>query len=71
MKRYSTIGTALLLFTGALATGPMVYAADSTEATLTTQTRQMDTLTASRGEGTVSSRFSADFSGFSGSTTNS
>jgi hypothetical protein len=71
MKRYSTFGTALLLFTGALAASPIVYAADSTESTLTTQTRQMDTLTTSRGEGTVSSRISGDFSGFAGSTANS
>jgi hypothetical protein len=70
MKRYQS--TAVLLLTGMLATVPAIgTAAETTDSTLTTQSRQMDTLATSRGEGNVSSRISSDFTSFAGSTQNS
>ena len=72
MKSYTLSSTAILLFTGALVTGaPVVLAAETNDATLTTQSRRMDALTTARGEGAVSDRISSDFSAFAGSTTNS
>ncbi len=60
-----------LLFISALLTGVTVtLAADSGETTLTTQTRQMDSLASTRGEGTVSGRTSSEFTAFAGSTAN-
>ena len=70
MKRHQS--TAVLLLTGMLAAAPAIgTAAEVTDSTLTTQSRQMDTLATSRGEGNVASRISADFSSFAGSTQNS
>lgn len=45
--------------------------AESEASTLTTQATQTDTLTATRGETTVSGKISSDFKTFAGSTTNS
>lgn len=70
MKGY--FRTAVLLLTGTLASGPSAgIAAESGDTTLTTQSRQMDTLATARSEGAVSGRISADFSAFAGSTENS
>lgn len=70
--RISRSATLVLAFMGALATSVSVsLAADKSETTLTTQTRQMDSLTSTRGDATVSGRISADFSTFAGSTANS
>lgn len=72
MKGSTLSNAAILLFTGALVTGTSgALAADTSETTLTTQTRQMDSLASTRGEATVSGRISSDFSAFAGSTTNS
>lgn len=71
MKRRMHIAAAALALTGALASIGAAYAADNTERALNTQTQQMDSLAATRGEGAVSGRISADFSGFAGSTENS
>ncbi|OGA19817.1 MAG: hypothetical protein A3I01_04010 [Betaproteobacteria bacterium RIFCSPLOWO2_02_FULL_65_24] len=56
----------------ALACGaPAVYAAETTgTSTLATQTRTMDSLAPARGETTVSSRISADFATWAGSSAN-
>lgn len=72
MRRYTKFSTALLLLGGLLAIAPSAsLAANSTESALSSQAQQMDGLTTSRGEGTVSSRISSDFSSFAGSTANS
>jgi hypothetical protein len=70
--RISSAVTLVVALMGALATSVSVgLAAESNEAALTTQTRQMDSLTSTRGEATVSGRISSDFSTFAGSTANS
>lgn len=69
MKRYPR--TALLLLTGALAAGPITAsAADAGDATLTTQSQQMDGLATTRGEGAVAGKISSDFMDFAGSQKN-
>lgn len=70
MKSCATLSTAVLVLGSALAAGPSLGIAAEGGATLTTQTRQMDTLATTRGEGTVSQRISSDFSAFAGSSDN-
>ena len=70
MKRYTTFSTAVVLLGSALLAAPSA-AAENSETTLTAQTRQMDTLTTTRGEGAVSGKISSDFTAFAGSEKNS
>ena len=72
MRRHLVSIASTFLLMNALPTGiTTTLAADTGESTLTTQTRQMDSLTTTRGETTVSGKISADFSAFAGSTANS
>jgi hypothetical protein len=70
MNAYTFPGAAIVLLSGTLAAAPFGLAADATVTTLTTQTKQMDSL-ASANQGAVSGRISSDFSTFAGSTANS
>ncbi len=72
MRRYIVSIASTVLVTGALALGATVTSAAETSetTTLATQTKQMDSLTSTRGETTVSGRISSDFSTFAGSTSN-
>jgi hypothetical protein len=69
MNAYAFPSAAILLLAGTLAAAPFGLAADATVTTLTTQTKQMDSL-ASANQGAVSGRISSDFSTFAGSTAN-
>jgi hypothetical protein len=70
MNGYRFLSAGILLLAGTLAAAPFGLAADATVTTLTTQTKQMDSL-ASNNQGAVSGRISSDFSTFAGSTANS
>lgn len=72
MKPHSASIASVFIFTSALLTGAATgLAAESSDITLTTQARQMDSLTSTRGDTVVSGRISSDFSSFAGSTANS
>ncbi len=72
MKRHIASIASTLIFTGALSiVATATLAAESNETTLTTQARQTDSLTSTRGAAVVSDRISSEFSGFAGSTANS
>lgn len=71
MKRQIASIASSLLFATAFSTGITVTsAAENDETTLATQARQMDTLSSTRGETTVSGKISSEFSTFAGSTAN-
>lgn len=72
MKRHIAAIASTFIFTNAFSIGATAtLAAESNETTLTTQARQTDSLTSTRGATVVSDRISSDFSGFAGSTANS
>lgn len=72
MKRHIAAIASTFIFTNAFSIGATAtLAAESNETTLTTQARQTDSLTLTRGATVVSDRISSDFSGFAGSTANS
>lgn len=72
MKPYSVRNASILMLMTAFLTGAAAaLAANTSGATLTTQTRQMDSLSSTRGEAAVAGRISSDFDTFAGSTANS
>src|SRR5512146_3278639 len=72
MKRAIRSTTSLFLLAGLLATVVITASgAESPDATLTTQSKRMDSLAATSGESTASSKISSAFSTSAGSTSNS
>lgn len=71
MKPITTSYVASLILSGALfLAGTAASAAEREETTLSAHAAQMDSLASSRGESTVTSRISSDFSAFAGSQAN-